>query len=180
MISKDSKYFNFISLTFVGPARTLRRLVHALLANRKHPIHHIGSGRYSCNRSLGVQAQWFFALCPLMLLQGPYFSTEGFLGLPKLKDKILVRTLSKYDRKSIISYKWPLVPFQVWPLRSICKSRIIVFPCFFAPHFFFFFTPCLLCCVVLFFFSCRWCSHCGFITSVHSSKQNFCNKKIRP
>ena len=181
MISKDSKYFNFISLTFVGPARTLRRLVHALLANRKHPIHHIGSGRYSCNRSLGVQAQWFFALCPLMLLQGPYFSTEGFLGLPKLKDKILVRTLSKYDRKSIISYKWPLVPFQVWPLRSICKARIIVFPCFFARSTFFllFYTMfTMLCCIV--FFLCRWCSHCGFITSVHSSKQNFCNKKIRP
>ena len=86
MISKDSKYFNFISLTFVGPARTLRRLVHALLANHKHPIHHIGSGRYSCNRSLGVQAQWFFALCPLInVVTGPLFLNRGVPGTSQAK-----------------------------------------------------------------------------------------------
>ena len=124
----------------------------------------------------------FSNFAPLMFLQGPSFSTEGFLGLPKLKDKILVRTLGKYDRKSVISYKWPLVPFQVWPLRSICKARIIVFPCVFAPHVFFFFTPCLPCCVVLFFFLVQVMLTLLLliITSVHSSKQNFCNKKIRP
>ena len=128
----------------------------------------------------GLSCFSYFA--PLMFLQGPYFSTEGFLGLPKLKDKILVRTLSKYDRKSIISYKWPLVPFQVWPKRSICNARIIVFPCFFAQSTFFllFYTIFTMLCCIVFFFSCRWFSHCCFITSVHSSKQNFCNKKIRP
>ena len=129
----------------------------------------------------GLSGFSYFA--PLMYLQGPCFSTEGFLGLPKLKDKILVRTLSKYDRKSIISYKWPLVSFQVWPLRFICNAKIIVFPCFFAQSTFFllFYTMfTMLCCIVFFFFSCRWFSHCCFITSVHSSKQNFCNKKIRP
>ena len=95
MISKDSKYFNFISLTFVGPTYIAK--IGACSYQIVNTPSAIGSGRYSCNRSLGVRAQWFFALCPLMLLQGPYFSTEGFLGLPKLKDKILVRTLSKYD-----------------------------------------------------------------------------------
>ena len=153
MISKDSKYFNFISLTFVGPTYIAK--IGACSYQIVNTPSGIGSGRY-CNRSLGVRAQWFFILCPPNVLTGPLFLNRGVPGDPKLKDKILVRTLSKYDRKSIISYKWPLVPFQVWPLRSICKSRIIVFPCFFAPHFFFFFTPCLLCCVVLFFFfSCR-------------------------
>ena len=43
---------------------------------------------------------------------------------------------------------------------------------------FFFVTPRLLCCVVLFLL-CRWCSHSCFITSFHSSKQNFRNKQIR-
>ena len=94
MISKDSKYFNFISVTFFGP-HTLQRLVHALLSNRKHPIHHVGSGRYSRNRSLGVRAQWFFILCPPNVLTGPLFLNRGVPGTPKLKDKILVRTLSK-------------------------------------------------------------------------------------
>ena len=157
MISKDSKYFNFISLTFVGPTCTLRRLVHALLSNGKHPICHIGSGRYSCNRSLGVQEKWFFILCPPNVLTGPLFLNRGVPGTPlKLKDKILVRTLSKYDRKSIISYKWPLVPFQVWPLRSICNARIIVFLCFVVQSSFFllFYTMfTMLCCIV--FFLCR-------------------------
>ena len=85
MISKDSKYFNFISLTFVGPACTLRRLVRALLSNGKHPIRHIGSGRYSCNRSLGVWAQWFFILCPPNVLTGPLFLNRGVPGTPQAK-----------------------------------------------------------------------------------------------
>ena len=85
MISKDSKYFNFISLTFVGRARTLQRLVYALLSNRKHPIHHTGSGRYSCNRSLGVQAQWFFALCPPNVVTGPLFLNRGVPGTSQAK-----------------------------------------------------------------------------------------------
>ena len=85
MISKDSRYFNFISLTFIGPEHTLRRLVHALLSNRKHPIHHIGSGRYSCNRSLGGRAQWFFVLCPPNVATGPLFLNRGVPGTPQAK-----------------------------------------------------------------------------------------------
>ena len=48
----------------------------------------------------GLSGFSYFA--PLMFLQGPCFSTEGFLGLPKLKGKILVRTLSKYHRNSLL------------------------------------------------------------------------------
>ena len=138
----------------------------------------IGSGRYSCNRSFGVRAQWFFILCPPnVLYTGSLFLNRGVPGTPQAKDKILVRTLSKYGRKSIISYKWPLVPFQVWPLRSICKARKIVFPCVFAPHFFFFFTPCLLCCVVL-LFSCAGDAHIADLSQVftHPNKTSVIKK----
>ena len=124
----------------------------------------------------------FHTLPPLMFLQDPYFSTEGFLGLPKLKDKILVRTLSKYDRKSIISYKWPLVLFQVWPLRSICNARIIIFSCFFVRSTFFllFYTMfTMLCCIV--FFSCAGDAHIAALSQVFiHPKKHCCNKKIRP
>ena len=48
----------------------------------------------------GLSGYLYFA--PLMFLQGPCFSTEAFLGLPKLKGKILVRTLSKYHRNSLL------------------------------------------------------------------------------
>lgn len=126
----------------------------------------------------GLSGFSYFA--PLMLLQGPYFSTEGFLGLPKLKGKILVRTLRKYDWKSIIRYKWPLVPFQVWPLRSILWCKDNRFSMFLRTTFFLLFYTMftMLCCIA--FFWCRRCSHSCFITSFHSSKQNFCNKKITP
>ena len=44
----------------------------------------------SCNRQFGVRAQVLRTACfcnfvPLMFLQGPYFSEEGALGLPKAK-----------------------------------------------------------------------------------------------
>ena len=180
MISKDSKYFNFISLTFVGPTYIAK--IGACM-----PCYQVINTPSAILDQLGIHVtdHFFFLECglsgfsyfaPLVFLQGPYFSTEGFLGLPKLKDKLLVRTLSKHGRKSIISYKWLLVPFQVWPLRSICKDQDNRFSMCLCTTFFLLFSPCLLCHVVFLF--CAGDAHIAALSQVftHPNKTSVIKK----
>ena len=99
----------------------------------------------------GLSGYLYFA--PLMFLQGPCFSTEAFLGLPKLKGKILVKTLSKYHRDLLLlvtSGHLSLSKFGHWD--PYCNARIIVFPCVCTTFFLLFYTMFTMLIVLYCFF----------------------------
>ena len=105
--------------------RTLQRLVHALLSNRKHPVHHIGSGRYFI---------WSGgSLCPPNVLTGPLFLNRGDPGTPQ--GKILVRTQSlrqpwrwcTWRDHALIITKccWKFRCHKLWKLRRLKSEPVL-------------------------------------------------------
>ena len=85
------KVFHFVAFTFIAPTHVPlhRKLLLRIVNTSSAILDQVGT---SCNRQFGVRAQVlrtaprvFCNFVPLMFLQGPYFSEEGALGLPKAK-----------------------------------------------------------------------------------------------
>ena len=161
--------------------RTLQRLVHASLSNHKHPIRHIGSG-YSSNWSLILECRLsgYLYFAPLIFLQGPCFSTDGFLGLLKLKAKswwehLVNMTETCYHN---YSYKWPLVPCLslATEIHRLCKGNRFSM-CRSTTFFLLFYSMFTVLCFIV-FFSCAGDAHIAALSQVftHPNKTSVIKK----